>query len=547
MLVFIGLAAAGLGSGLLSRILPSSEKKELAEWLEVSGNEVRIYLNNEADFNSTALYENGKLYLPFDYIHEHVNSRFFWSSTDSMLSYTLSDKTVDIRENDDYGGAPAAVEHDGKVFIQADLVSEYSHVQIREYCGAGEPAGRVFISLSGSSELKAEVSGKTKLRTRGDYKAPVLAELEKGDAVTVTKQGETWSSIVTENGYSGFIRTKKLKSEEEKNVPDSFDEAEPVHTLLSEKPVMAWHGVYSKSGNASLDGYLETAKGYINVISPTWIQISGADGSYVNYSSREYISKAHNAGCSVWVSVDNFNQSAAVGDFNTGSYFESAENRRDFISRLMADAEVYGYDGFNLDFEGLRSDAGESYAQFIRELSVECRKAGLILSADNYVPFNFNDFYRMDEQGVFADYVVVMLYDEHTSEPGSNSSLPYVEYGMEKTLEDVSADRIIAALPFYSRLWSTTADGASKSSTLGIAAAQRYAQDTGMALSWDENLGQYYGEYTDESGLKQLWIEDDESLSAKLRLIREKNIGGIAAWRLGYDTPDIWKLLGTAD
>ncbi len=502
-----------------------------------------MYLNNEADFTDIARYESGKLYLPADYVTKNINSRLFFSESDGMLSYTLPDRTDDIMFSEDRGGAAAVIEHDGRLYVQADLVTEYSQAVLTAFCDDAEPAKRVFIDISGSSQLTAEVRHKTYIYTKRDVKSPVLISINKGETVKVTDQNEQWSSIVTERGYSGFVRTRTLGDTTESTVPDNYTEPEVTHTLLSETPVMAWHGVYGFAGNDDLDKHIETAGGHINVLSPTWIQIKDGDGNYVNYSSSDYIAKAHAAGCKVWVSVDNFNQPSAVNGFDTKTFFESSEKRRGFIAKLMAEASNYGYDGFNLDFEGIASDAGASYAQFFRELSVECRKAGLVLSIDNYVPYDFNDFYRMDEQGVFADYVVVMLYDEHTSEPGSNSSLPFVDYGLDEARQDVAAERIIAGLPLYTRLWSTDEAGNTSSQTMGLTAARQYASDKGMTLNWDEAVSQYYGEFQDGPNLRQLWLEDEASLEAKMNAVKENAAGGIAVWRLGYDTAEIWNVL----
>ncbi len=543
IIILLAVMYIGFGSRLLYSVMPSTETKDLTEWLEVSDSEVRMYLDNEADFSTSACYESGKLYLPLDYVIKHINSRFFWSETDRMISYTLPDETIDIRETDEYNGAAALAERGGVVYVQADIVGAYSHVTINAFCGDEEAAKRVFIDTAGKNVLKAQLKHKAAMHTKRDIKSPVLTMLDKGAELTITDSNEQWCSVVSQSGYSGFIRAKYIGELSESVTADNYIEPQVQHTLLTEKPVMAWHGIYGGSGNSDIDSLLQTAGGHVNVLSPTWIQISDGDGNYVNYSSRDYIEKAHAAGCSVWPSVDNFNQSKAVSGFNTGTFFESSQNRRGFIARLMEEASNYGYDGLNLDFEGISSEAGASYAQFYRELSVECRRAGLVLSIDNYVPYDFNDFYRLDEQGVFADYAVIMLYDEHTVEPGSNASLNFVDYGLDEAKRDVAAERIIAALPLYTRLWSTDADGVSSSQSLSITAAKQYASDSGMELNWDEVAGQYYGELNDGSVRKQLWLEDETSLKAKMDVINEAMIGGIAVWRLGYDTTDIWSVL----
>ena len=543
LVVLTVLCAAAFGPAIADRILPSKEVKELTEWLEVSGDEVRIYLDGQADFDSKGIAADGHVYLPVDFVHDSLNDRFYWSDTDSMLSYTLPDETVDMSADTETDGAADIIQRDGQTYVLLDAVSRFTDIMSSAFAGNDESAKRVFIERGGTSRLEAEITRKTQIRVKRDIKSPMLAEIEKGEHVIVEERNDAWCSIISDGGISGYVRTKSVTVPEETTVPDSYTEPEVSHTLLGEKPVIGWHGIYSAAGNASLDEVLKTAGGHINVISPTWIQISGADGSFVNYSSRDYVDKAHAAGLKVWVTVDNFNQSSAVSDFNTKEYFSSAANRRDFIARLMSAAASCGYDGFNLDFEGLKTEAGETYAQFFRELSAECRKAGLVLSIDNYVPYNFNDFYRMDEQGVFADYVAVMLYDEHTSDIGSNSSLPYVRYGLEESIKDVPADRIIAGLALYTRLWTEDGSGNVSSETMSMSRAAQYASESGMQLEWDAGDGQYVGVLSDGAVTKSLWLEDAESLKAKKEVMDELGIGGTAVWRLGYDTSDIWNVL----
>ena len=214
----------------------------------------------------------------------------------------------------------------------------------------------------------------------------------------------------------------------------------------------------------------------------------------------------------------------------------------------MADAELYGYDGFNLDFESLPSDAGESYAQFYRELSVACHERGLTLSIDNYVPYEFNDHYNLSEQGIFADYVVIMGYDEHSAsseEAGSVSSIGYTELGITKALSNVPAGHLINAVPFYTRVW--TEAGAIRrvsSMAMGMQAASDYAEENGFEITWDEECGQYYAERTTSSGsLEKIWLEEERSLSLKLDMIKSYGLGGVAGWRLGFEPASVWELL----
>mgnify|MGYP000470729754 CR=1 FL=1 len=126
--------------------------------------------------------------------------------------------------------------------------------------------------------------------------------------------------------------------------------------------------------------------------------------------------------------------------------------RETLITQLIAEALRVGVDGINVDFEKISDKCGEHYIEFIRELSVKCRQNGLVLSVDNYVPKSFNTQYDRKEQGIVADYVVIMGYDEYyagSPEAGPVSSYNYVKEGITETLKEVPAEKVISGIPFF--------------------------------------------------------------------------------------------------
>ena len=206
-----------------------------------------------------------------------------------------------------------------------------------------------------------------------------------------------------------------------------------------------------------------------------------------------------------------------------------------------------GMDGINIDFESLPVEAGPHFIQFLRELSVSLRKHGLVLSVDNYVPAGYNKYYDFAEQGVVADYVIIMAYDEHYSgsaEAGSVSSISYVENAIRDTKEMVPADKIIVALPFYTRLWKeTNVDGVTVlkvERTPGMADAAAILKENGVEAEWDETTCQYYAEFDKDGAHYRIWLEDERSLAEKAGRVWQAELAGIGAWRLGLETKGVW-------
>ena len=182
--------------------------------------------------------------------------------------------------------------------------------------------------------------------------------------------------------------------------------------------------------------------------------------------------------------------------------------------------------------------------QFIREMSVACRNKGLVLSVDNYVPSSYTAFYNRKEQGIVADYVIVMGYDEHYAggEAGSVSSIPYVREGIENTLKEVPKEKVINAVPFYTRVW-TVNEGRTSSKAYGISDARQWVEENQVELTWDKLLGQYYGETVSGSGQQYIWMEEEDSMKLKIDLIKEFDLAGVACWKLGFEPADIWDIV----
>ena len=244
----------------------------------------------------------------------------------------------------------------------------------------------------------------------------------------------------------------------------------------------------------------------------------------------------------VWALVDNFDK-----DVSTFQTLSKTTSRTNLIRNLMNEVLKYDIDGINVDFEEVSYDAGEPFVQFIRELSIECRKEGIVLSVDNYVPRASTTHYNRKEQGIVADYVIIMGYDEHWGSggiAGSVASIGFVEDGIVQTLEEVPANKIINAVPFYTRVWKTNGDRVT-SEAVDMETAHNFIKNNGLTMTWNATAGQNYGEIQKGNTLYQLWMEDKDSIEAKLAVMRKYGIGGVAAWKLGYETSDIWDMIAS--
>jgi spore germination protein YaaH len=182
----------------------------------------------------------------------------------------------------------------------------------------------------------------------------------------------------------------------------------------------------------------------------------------------------------------------------------------------------------------------------LRELSVKCRNNGIVLSVDSYVPAPYTEHYDREEQGKIVDYVVVMAYDEYyagSDVAGPVASIGFVEDAVTNILPLVPKEKVIIAIPFYTRLWKETKDGEVSSESFAMTPASNLLTENGAEPKWDETYGCFYAEYEKDGATYKMWQEEDKSIEEKMKVIYNADVAGIAAWKLGLEKESIWDVI----
>lgn len=543
VLMLLLMAAGGAGGYIYMRkYMPSDELSDKAKVFGIKGSQVALLLDNELQ-EEKGIYEDGQVYLPVGWVNEYLNQRFYWDEGEKLLVYALPESIVYADEDAQGEKGPLFKVTDDGMYLSLGLVVNYTDIRTRSF--ATSQIKRVFIDTLWEPYDTAELKKAGHVREKGGVKSPILTELEQGEQVDVLETMEKWSRVRTEDGYIGYIENRRLDGREQVTPESSFEA--PVYTSISmdEKVRLGFHQVTRQEANNTLESYVSVTKD-MNVIVPTWFNVISDDGTYNSLASKEYVDKAHEMGLQVWAMVENVSTQESVKNLNTKTLMSSTSTRRKLIENLMKEADTYGFDGFNLDFESLKAEAGPHYVQFIREMSVSCRQKGLVLSVDNYVPSPYSAFYNRREQGIVADYVIVMGYDEHYAggDAGSVASISYVKDGIENTLKEVPKEKVINAVPFYTRVW-TVNEGKTTSKAYGIADARQWVADNHVDLTWDQELGQFYGSTVNGNGEQYIWMEDEKSMALKIGLVKDFDLAGVACWKLGFESSDIWDIVST--
>lgn len=546
VLIIIVIAAAG-GSTLIEKYSYSKEYRDLNAYFNVEqSGEVAIVLQTERIDTKAQLIE-GNYYMDYDSVCSILNSRFYVDEHEDLLIYTTANEIIKnpigsniyyISGEDVTMDYPITVRQGDKLYLALEFVKKYTNFSYDVYT---DPDRMVLRTEWGEKKV-ATVKKNTWVRYQGGVKSDILRDLSKDEEVVVLEELEDWDKIITNDGMVGYVEKKRLTAIETKQETPVTDYTEAEYTRIQKGYTinMAWHSIYSVAGNDTFDEMVN-GTGTMSIISPTWFTLSDNEGNFRSFASSSYVEKAHSRNMEVWAMFDNFNIEG-TSTYETMSY---TSKREKLISALMTEINTYDIDGINLDFEGVPADAVPHYVEFIRELSVSCRRMGKVLSVDNYPPQGGSN-YNLAEQGKVVDYVIIMGYDEHWGSggvAGSVASIGFVQQGIQLVLnEGVPADKIINAVPFYTRVWKTNGSTVT-SDALGMYAAENFVKEYNIEISWDSETCQNYGEKEMNGTLYQVWLEDAESIETKLNVMKTFGVAGVAAWQLGQEDSDIWAIM----
>lgn len=543
LILIVIVGAAGVVSFLINRYKPGTEY--------MAGNE---YFNL-TDENSVALIQNGELleeqavliggepYAAYTYVESQLNSCFYWDEETKGILLTTSGGVQTLLPGDAAvaktpGGQPAVQqESDGTVYISLDVVKEYTDL---DYAYYSDP-NRVVIRNEWDGVEQATVQSDTaQVRQKGGIKSLILADVQKGDTLLYLENLDNWCKVMTADGYTGYIQTEDISEPEAIEArtakKDSYERITRDHKIN-----LVWHQSTSTESNDAMAEMTAEMTG-VNVISPTWFSVTDETGTISSLASADYVKLAHDAGREVWGLIDNFNEAF---DETTDLAYASVRSR--IIEQLLAEAASCGMDGINVDFENLKEAGIPHYLQFLRELTSAAHAQNLVVSVDTPVPQAYTMYYQRGEQARFVDYMIVMAYDEHfagSEEAGSVSSLPFVQQAVEEMTRVMPADQVICGIPFYTRVWTEKfGQSAITSEVLGMDGTKNYAKENQMTETWDASLGQNVATVETSDARYTIWMEDEQSMEEKLKVIQSADLAGVAEWKLGFECADVWSLI----
>ena len=561
LLILLFILCTVLIVWLIVKLTPTSRRMPYEEYFgQMKENEAAIVLQDQILEERALISEEGNVYLPYELVRESLNERFFWDEENAQALFTTADQTFEIPVGTasytiidgalaDDPASEASYDKviflrgsDNTLYLSMDFLAQYTDIA----CIYDADTKHVFIRNQWGSTLTAESTKEAAVRYRGGIKSPIVADLLKGDQVIVLEEEDHWLKVLTQDGFIGWVKANRMTepvTSDQKN--EGFTPVEYPSITMDGKVALVWHMISNQDDNKAFSQATESMSG-INVISPTWFSLADNDGNVESRGSKTYVDEAHRKGLQVWGLVDDFSP-----DMDNSVMLASTSARRSCISQLIGYAKTLSMDGINIDFEHVDPGDAYTYTEFIRELSIACRRAGIVLSVDTYPPYEFNAYLNRKEIAEVSDYLINMGYDEHYvgSDPGSVASFGYEEGAITNLLlMGVPSDKLISAIPFYTRIWYTSMDDEGNthinSEELTMNSVSATLDSWNLTPDWDPVTAQnYVGWYTDDGVLCEIWIEDADSLQRKALLVSSNDLAGCAIWVLGFQNDSVWDVI----
>ena len=534
----------------IRKYMPSSQRMGSEEYFgQLGETEAAIVVEDHIAQEHAQIYD-GNVYIDYTLVQNELNSRFYWDASVGLLLFTTPTQVFEIAPN------TSAYTIDGESFdagydilhttsagmyLSMTFLQQYSDLNCQVY----EMPKRVVITYGSEEVTTARIKKDTVVRYQGGIKSPIVTDVTEDSEVTVLEQMDSWSKVLTADGYIGYVKNKQLADVTQTTRETVYAGPEYTSIHLDEKVNLVWHQIDYQEMNSQFAEDTADVTG-VNVISPTWYFLADSAGEITSFADADYVKSAHKKNMQVWALISNFS-----ADVDSTTLLASRAARQKVQNYLIGQAKEIGFDGINIDFEGIAQEAGCDYVQFIRELSILCRKNGIILSVDVPVPMDFSKYYNREELGNVCDYVIMMGYDEHYAGSdivGSVASMDFEETGIQNMLTEVSKDKLISAIPFYTRLWytETLADGTANvtSEAYSMDNIEALLTEKGVTSTYDESTGQQYAEWIDSDGkFCQVWLEDENSIAARAALVSKYELSGIAEWVLGREQSWVWDVI----
>lgn len=524
--------------GLIINIAPNYIRNEIKDKINViiNNNDVTksmkydIYIEDDVIYMSTKDIAN---FFDEDIYYDNMYNQIITTSDVKVATLKLQEKEMSVNGSrvKIYG---MATKKDGNFYLPFSELNDVYNVEVKYI----KESNILTIDSLDRKQEKANVSKDIRVKYKPTVFSKTVDKVKKADSVIViSKLNSGWAKIRTNAGVIGY--TKDIT-----NIYTIREEMK-IEKQIKEQVSLVWD-YYSEYASAP-DRSGANIKG-VNVVSPTMANIirtgKGKLNINIGESGEQYIKWAHNNNYKVWALVSNNSYKTP-----TSEILNDYKLREYLISQIVNMAIKYDLDGINIDFEYMNESDRDMFSRFIIELAPRLKEYGKVLSVDVTAPDGSAEWslcYNRNKIGKVADYIIFMAYDQYgesSTTAGTTAGANWVEANIKKFVEreEVSSEKLILGMPFYTRAWRETSEGA-KSNVVAMKYVDSVVPEE-AERKWNEDLKQYYVEYQKNGIDYKMWIEDETSIKAKFDLMNKYKLAGAAYWQKDMEKQSIWNVV----
>lgn len=503
-----------------------------------------IYYEEKEAKNHNAYVINGGVYLPCNMIGTYLNNQGIEiDEKNSQIIIHLAQETIMleepivldfIKQNMEQAVIPLRVIEE-EYYMPLDVLKTFFHVtySIKDQKVYIEQANHIIqLGKINKDMIKAKPSVIDK-RSKDLY-------FNMNDTLKIIKETEHYYKVKTSDNIYAYVKKEDI------TILDSIDLSQVDYYYFNRKKVdykdqkinLVWEYVYRNTPTPP-----ENKIEGIDVLSPTWFYIKDTEGNLGNKGDKAYLNNVHKNGYQVWGLVTNsFNSEL------THTVLNDEVLTKKVVAQLLFYANLYELDGINIDFESIKDDDRQALTNFVALLRYYTKMQGLYLSIDVMIPTPWTVEYDRSALSNLVDYIAVMTYDQHWSKcptAGSVASYDWVERAVQKTLEEVSPEKLLLGIPLYTRLWTEWEENNEhkiQSKSMSMEEVRNLIDEKNLNVQWLDKEKQYYIEYEEDNKVYKVWIEDERSIANRLGLLNQYDLAGSACWRKGFEEESVWEL-----
>ncbi len=509
--------------------------------------EVRVVIDNREVTKSLpnrAVIKNDAVFLSFDTVKKYFDPYLYFDEKYQTVIITNAENVMKLKIDDRmirFNGEEKQVQNPATksgevIYLPMEEIKEMLDIDV-------DYQEKIVVSTKDTNYQDVKMSKKGSVKLKKKELSGSTGKYLIDDILRVYPSGdnEEYVKVRTANGSLGYVKNEYIK---EGTVVSNY-QVPPEEHSISRKINLTWDLAGNQNTGDKIEG--------LNVISPMWIFMKNSSGDVSNTISTYYISWADQMGYELWPMVKNDN----MGPSRTSELVKDMEARETFINQVVSLAKQYQFPGINLDFENMKRDDSGDYTEFVRELSADLRRNGILVSVDVGAPDgseNYSQCFNRTDLSKCVDYVVLMGYDQYGQRSdGPSASLEWVERSIKKMVENeqVPSEKLILGVPFYTKYikqQETTSGDEMVYQTIGqnslfMGGGKKYLNAYQNYTVWDDKMKQYYIEYRSGNTIEKCWVEEEKSLAEKVKLVDKYHLTGVASWAKGMETNSAWEVI----